>query len=76
MLNSYEFIAVAILDETADEHIIKHAQKSTIINIYRNLKPFIEYISKEVQPSAYVNLKTLVEKWDPPPDKPKPVTPG
>lgn len=64
VLNTYEFVAVAINDQTADEHIIYHAQKSTIMKVYNNLKPFIDYIRQNIQKSAYINLTTVVEKWE------------
>lgn len=71
--NQCEFIAVAILDKTADEKIIKETRRSWFITTYNNLSDFIDELRKKHAPDGeekdknmYINFETIVKRWSKP----------
>jgi len=71
--NQCEFIAVAILDKTADEKIIKETRRSWFITTYNKLSGFIDElrikhapVGEEKDRSMFINFETIVKRWSKP----------
>jgi len=70
ILNTYEFMSVAMLDKTVDEKIIKEARKTVFELNYKMLHDYISeiriaYADEEgnENKSIYLNFETIVNKW-------------
>lgn len=64
VLNYFEFVSIAVLNEAADEDIIKWSYAYFYVSIYAELKPYIlksRYLLKEE--SLLLNFEKLAIKW-------------
>lgn len=64
VLNYFEFISIAVLNNTADEDIIKWSYSFFYTHIYSELKPYI-IKSRTIlnEDSLYINFEKLARKW-------------
>jgi len=64
VLNTLEFIAVAVLSGTADEDIIRDSQRYIIVTAVKRLEGLIKQIRKDANnPNAFINVETLADRW-------------
>jgi len=67
VLNYLEFIAVAVLNEAADEYIVKKAYAGHYLVLNRKVIKFINMgRSKRSDDNLWINFCTLADKWSPP----------
>lgn len=64
VLNTFEFVSMAIRIEAIDEYVIKHSWGYHYEKLYKYLKCYIDVIRINTKDNdLYANFTTLTEKW-------------
>jgi len=64
VLNSAEYVAIGILNDTFDESLYKDAFRTTYVQDWMDLKPFVKALRSANQaPDAFIKMEGMAQKW-------------